>query len=56
MNSIAQIAHHTPDPLLDEDEFLVVIWGVVVCTFVGPMGVGWAVKRWNKTVLAGGIS
>jgi hypothetical protein len=31
----AQVARGTSDPLLDEDEFLVVVWAIVLCTIVG---------------------
>ena len=51
---IAQVARGTEDPLLLEDEFLVVVWAIVLCTIVGPMSVGWAVKRWGKRILRGG--
>jgi Kef-type K+ transport system membrane component KefB len=51
---IAQVARGTEDPLLLEDEFLVIVWAIVLCTIVGPMSVGWAVKRWGKTILRGG--
>ena len=52
---ISQIALHTPDPLLSDDEFLVVTWGIILCTIVGPLAVGVLVKRWGKLVLAGGL-
>jgi hypothetical protein len=51
---IAQVARGTSDPLLDEDEFLVVVWAIVLCTIVGPASVGWAVNRWKKRILRGG--
>ncbi|EKC97254.1 sodium-hydrogen antiporter [Trichosporon asahii var. asahii CBS 8904] len=52
---ISQIALHTPDPLLSDDEFLIVTWGIILCTIVGPLAVGVLVKRWGKLVLAGGL-
>lgn len=52
--SIAQVARGTDDPLLDEEEFLVVVWAIVLCTIVGPAAVGWAVGRWRKGMLRGG--
>jgi hypothetical protein len=54
-NRIAQIARGTPRPLLDEDEFLIVVWAVVLCTIVGPVGVAMGVRRWGKDVLRGGM-
>lgn len=52
---ISQIALHTPDPLLSDDEFLVVTWGIILCTIVGPLAVGVIVKRWGRLVLIGGL-
>lgn len=52
---ISQIARGTADPLLEEDEFLVVVWAVVLCTIVGPVGVAMAIRRWGKSVLLGGM-
>ncbi|RSH90439.1 Hsp70 ATPase ssc1 [Saitozyma podzolica] len=51
---ISQIAYHTTSPLLVEDEFLIITWAIVICTIVGPVGVGWAVKRWGRKILEGG--
>jgi hypothetical protein len=51
---IAQIAYSTPEPLLDNDEFLITIWAIVLCTIIGPAGVGYLVKKWGKTVADGG--
>lgn len=53
-NSIAQVARGTADPLLLEDEFLIVVWAIVLCTIVGPMSVGWGVKKWGKGILKAG--
>lgn len=52
---ISQIARGTADPLLNEDEFLVVVWAVVLCTIIGPVGVAIGVRRWGKSVLDGGM-
>lgn len=54
-NRISQIALHTPEPLLSNDEFLIVTWGIILCTIVGPLAVGILVKRWGKLVLTGGL-
>ncbi|WWD16245.1 hypothetical protein CI109_100671 [Kwoniella shandongensis] len=51
---ISQIAYNTENPLLTEDEFLIVNWGIILCTIVGPLGVGWMVKRWRVSVTDGG--
>jgi Kef-type K+ transport system membrane component KefB len=51
---ISQIAYHTPNPLLSEDEFLITTWAIVLCTIIGPMGVGWIVNRRGSDILRGG--
>ncbi|KAK8869496.1 hypothetical protein IAR55_000061 [Kwoniella newhampshirensis] len=51
---ISQIAYNTTTPLLTENEFLIVNWGIIICTIVGPLGVGWMVKRWRVSVSDGG--
>lgn len=51
---IAQVAYHTSSPLFTEDEFLIVIWAIVICTVAGPCVVGWTVKRWGRRILHGG--
>jgi hypothetical protein len=51
---ISQIAYQTPNGLLSEDEFLIVTWGIVLCTIVGPMGVGWVIRRKGVGVVNGG--
>ncbi|OCF32066.1 hypothetical protein I316_06222 [Kwoniella heveanensis BCC8398] len=53
---ISQIAYNTPDPLLTEDEFLIVNWGIILATIGGPVGVGWIVKRFGKGIMDGGWS
>ncbi|WWD00993.1 hypothetical protein V866_007931 [Kwoniella sp. B9012] len=51
---ISQIAYNTPKPLLTEDEFLIVNWGIILCTIVGPLSVGWIVRRSGKEIMDGG--
>lgn len=51
---IAQVAYHTNTPLFSENEFLIVIWAIVLCTILGPVTVGYTVKRWGKRMLEGG--
>ncbi|ORY31422.1 Sodium/hydrogen exchanger family-domain-containing protein [Naematelia encephala] len=51
---ISQIAYHTSQPLFDEDEFLIVTWAIVICTIIGPVGVGLSISRWGRRVLDGG--
>jgi hypothetical protein len=51
---IAQIAYHTDEPLLSDDEFLIAIWGIVLCTILGPITVAFVVKRKGAEVLRGG--
>jgi Kef-type K+ transport system membrane component KefB len=52
--SISQIAQTTRAPLLERDEFLIVTWAIVLCTIIGPVGVGRVISRWGKLVLDGG--
>ncbi|WVQ99060.1 hypothetical protein IAU59_006192 [Kwoniella sp. CBS 9459] len=51
---ISQVAYNTSDPLLTEDEFLIVNWGIILATIVGPVGVGQIVKRFGKEIMDGG--
>ncbi|WRT67506.1 uncharacterized protein IL334_004478 [Kwoniella shivajii] len=51
---ISQIAYNTPRALLTEDEFLIVNWGIILCTIIGPLSVGWIVRRFGKSVMDGG--
>ncbi|WVW82673.1 hypothetical protein I302_104684 [Kwoniella bestiolae CBS 10118] len=51
---ISQIAYNTPNPLLNEDEFLIVNWGIILCTIAGPLSVGWIVRRFGKSIMDGG--
>lgn len=50
-----QIALHTPDPLLSDDGFSIVTCRIIVCTIVGPLGVGLQVKRGGRAALSGGL-
>lgn len=50
---ISQVAYRTTEPLLAEDEFLQVIWAIILCTIVGPVGISIAIKRWGRTLLDG---
>jgi hypothetical protein len=51
---ISQIAYHTPEPLYTEQEFLILIWAILLATIIGPIGAGWVIKRWREDVLRGG--
>ncbi|OCF71468.1 hypothetical protein I204_07526 [Kwoniella mangroviensis CBS 8886] len=51
---ISQIAYNAPKPLVTEDEFLIVNWGIILCTIVGPLSVGWIVRRSGKKIMDGG--
>ncbi|WWC89662.1 uncharacterized protein L201_004587 [Kwoniella dendrophila CBS 6074] len=51
---ISQIAYNTPKPLLEQDEFLIVNWGIILCTIVGPLSVGWIIRKFGKTIMDGG--
>ncbi|OSD01701.1 hypothetical protein PYCCODRAFT_1391118 [Trametes coccinea BRFM310] len=39
--------------LLGEDAFLLCIWAILVCTLVGPMCLGFVVRRWGTKVSSG---
>ncbi|CDO78056.1 hypothetical protein BN946_scf184826.g1 [Trametes cinnabarina] len=39
--------------LLGEDAFLLCIWAILGCTLIGPMGLGFIVRRWGTKVRAG---
>ena len=39
--------------VLSEEAFLVCIWAILLCTLVGPIGVGLLVRRWGPRVTAG---
>ncbi|WWC60715.1 uncharacterized protein I303_103291 [Kwoniella dejecticola CBS 10117] len=51
---ISQIAYNTHTPLLKEDEFLIVNWGIILCTIIGPLSVGWTIRRWGRGIMDGG--
>ncbi|WWC69083.1 uncharacterized protein I206_103019 [Kwoniella pini CBS 10737] len=48
---ISQIAYNTPKPLLTEDEFLMVNWGIILCTIIGPLSVSWIIRRFGKSIM-----
>ena len=52
---IAQLARGTDgsEGLLGDEAFLVCIWAILLCTLVGPIGVGVVVKRWGPKVTSG---
>ncbi|KAL7419056.1 hypothetical protein Q5752_005892 [Cryptotrichosporon argae] len=50
----SQIAYHTGKPLLEEDDFLITTWAIVLCTVAGPLSVGAILRRKGLGVLAGG--
>jgi len=54
MARISQIAYHTPEPLYTEQEFLILIWAILLATIIGPIGAGWVIKRLREDVLRGG--
>ena len=45
---VAQIAHDPESSLLEDDAYIIVIWAILLCTLIGPIGTGVVVKRWNK--------
>ncbi|GHJ89679.1 hypothetical protein NliqN6_6081 [Naganishia liquefaciens] len=51
---ISQIAYTTPEQQLDEDGFLITTWAIVLCTVIGPVGVGYIIKRFQLRVVQGG--
>ena len=52
---IAQLARgDSQSPgLLGDEAFLLCIWAILLCTLVGPIGVGAVVKRWGPRVTSG---
>jgi hypothetical protein len=54
---IAQIAREgdtsTGNGLLDNEAFLVAIWAILLCTLLGPIGVGFIVTRWKNKIVHG---
>ena len=36
--------------LLGEEPFLVCIWAILLCTLVGPIGIGFVVRRWETRI------
>ena len=51
---VSQIAYTTPEQQLDEDGFLITTWAIVLCTVIGPVGVGYIIKRFQLRVVQGG--
>ncbi len=39
--------------LLGEEAFLVCIWAILLCTLIGPVGLGFVIRRWGKAVHQG---
>ena len=56
---IAQVARGGSDDmsggqsLLGEEAFLVCVWAILLCTLVGPIGVGIIVRRWEGRIRHG---
>ncbi|KAI0366247.1 hypothetical protein BV20DRAFT_972131 [Pilatotrama ljubarskyi] len=55
---IAQLARGDPTSsteagLLSAEPFLLCIWAILVCTLVGPVSLGFVVRRWGDRVNAG---
>ncbi|KZO94703.1 Sodium/hydrogen exchanger [Calocera viscosa TUFC12733] len=51
---IAQVAHSTgsgEDAILPDEPFLLAIWATMLCTIVGPIAVGWIVRRYGQTII-----
>ncbi|PSR72888.1 hypothetical protein PHLCEN_2v11255 [Hermanssonia centrifuga] len=39
--------------LLGDEAFLVCIWAILLCTLIGPVGLGFVIRRWGKAVHQG---
>lgn len=55
---IAQLARGSPSSsatpgLLGEEPFLLCIWAILLCTLVGPISLGFIVRRWGARVNVG---
>lgn len=57
---IAQVARngtHTgndaSEGLLGDEAFLVCVWAILLCTLMGPVGVGFLVRRWEGSIRGG---
>ncbi|KAI0797119.1 hypothetical protein C8Q75DRAFT_743522 [Abortiporus biennis] len=52
---IAQLGRTTGSsssvPLLGDEAFLVCIWAIILCTLVGPISMGFIVKRWGVVIV-----
>ncbi|KAJ9115514.1 hypothetical protein QFC22_005273 [Naganishia vaughanmartiniae] len=51
---ISQIAYTTTEQQLTEEEFLITTWAIVLCTILGPVGVGYVIKKFKVDVVRGG--
>ncbi len=50
---VVQIAHDPQSSLLDDDTYLIAVWSILLCTLVGPIGVGIVVRRWGRWLQRG---
>ncbi|KAI0755464.1 hypothetical protein BC629DRAFT_1684279 [Irpex lacteus] len=50
---VVQIAHDPQSSLLGDDTYLIAVWSILLCTLVGPIGVGIVVRRWGKWLQRG---
>ncbi|KAI0808920.1 Sodium/hydrogen exchanger family-domain-containing protein [Irpex lacteus] len=51
---VVQIGHDSQSSLLSDDTYLIAVWAILLCTLVGPIGVGIVVRRWGRW-LQGGV-
>ena len=38
------------DSLLGEEPFLVCLWAILLCTLMGPIGIGFIIRRWEMRI------
>lgn len=50
---VLQATRSAPNPLLDEEAYLIAIWAVALATIVGPIGVNQLVKRYGGEIVRG---
>ncbi|KAI0747427.1 hypothetical protein BC629DRAFT_1298597 [Irpex lacteus] len=50
---VVQVAHDPQSSLLGDDTYLIAVWSILLCTLVGPIGVGIVVRRWGKWLQRG---
>ncbi|KAI0337565.1 hypothetical protein BDW22DRAFT_868459 [Trametopsis cervina] len=50
---VLQTAHASGSKLVSDDIFLISIWAILLCTLVGPIGVGLVVNRWSRLIQSG---